>query len=259
MTPERSYEKIRCGPGGRSGQNDLQPFARQNTFAVRKRLLFLEWIVKRLRLLEEVERVVVATTLSPWDDETERVCWRINCPCFRGNEINVLNRLSGAVLQFPCEIVGRVTADNPLVDISEMDRLIKILRKEKLDYASSHDSGLPVGSGAEVFTAEAFARVARESDTQYEREHVTPRFYRHPESFKQRKIEVEDIHPFAKNVRLTLDTPEDSSFLGALAKGMGFSDPSKQPRTNEILDYLQLHPELVEINKHVEQKTFPKA
>jgi len=219
----------------------------------------LEWIIERVRLSKCTERVVVATTTNPKDDETERVCVARGCDFVRGSEEDVLARFADATRAFPSDIILQVNADEPLVDIAEMDRLVDILQKEHLEYVNNHPGGLPLGTGSEAYRSEAFARVVAEAKDTYEHEHVTPYFYRHPEFFKQRVVAPQKLHPFASKVRLTLDTIEDFEFQHRLIEGMGFSRPEEQPPTNEIVSFLQEHPKIVMINNHVVQKTFPKA
>jgi len=220
---------------------------------------FLEWVVDRVRTSNVADTVIVATTTNPFDDAVEELCVRRGYDYLRGSEEDVLDRYFEAAQKFQSRIMVRVMSDNPLVDIPEMDRLIETRESEGLDYANNHPAGLPVGTGSEVFTFEAFKRVAAEAKDPYEHEHVTPYFYRHLELFKQRNVEPVVVHPFAPQVRLTLDTSEDLQLLKALAAGMGFSRPEDQPTTNEILSYLEAHPELVRLNQAIVQKTFPKA
>ena len=219
----------------------------------------LEWIIARARLSTYAKRVIVATSVNPKDDATEAACKKAGCDVYRGSEDDVLQRFSEAVRKFGTEVIADSTGDNPFFDLAEMDRMIGMLEEERYDYLNNHPAGLPLGTGTQVFTRSALERVAAEATDPYDHEHVTPYFYHHPELFKQRNVEPLTVHPFAPNVRLTLDTAEDLQFLQALAAGMGFSKPEDQPTTNEILDYLQAHPKLVAINKEVVQKTFPKA
>ena len=219
----------------------------------------LEWIIARARLSRRAERVVVATTTNPKDDATEDLCRRTGCDFVRGSEEDVLARFANAACAYPSAVILQINADEPLIDIEEMDRLADILREEGLDYANNHPGGLPIGTGSEAYRAVAFARMVAEAKNQYEHEHVTPYFYRPPELFKQRIVAPSTIHSFAESARLTLDTAEDFEFQRHLTESMGFSEPLQQPSTNEILTFLQSHPEIVAINKNVVQKTFPKA
>lgn len=219
---------------------------------------FLEWIVERAKTSSFAEKVIVATTESVEDYETEVLCKRRKYDYFRGSEEDVLGRYWKTVERFGSKIIVRVTSDNPFIDIPEMDRVIGMLQSENLDYANNHSAGLPIGTGVEVFTRESFIRVVAEAKDKYEHEHVTPYYYRHPELFKQMKIPPLNVHKFSTKVRLTIDTIEDLNFLRALSNGIGFSDPFHQPSTNEILSFLQLHSEIVAINNNVQQKTLPQ-
>lgn len=219
---------------------------------------FLEWIVERAKLSSSVHQVIVATTTNEGDDRIVELCERQGYEFMRGSEDDVLQRYVDATKKFGGEIIVRVTADNPLVDIMETDRLIETLVAEQLDYASNHPAGLPLGTGSEVFTIQALMRAAKEAKDSYEREHVTPHLYRNPELFKQRNVAPVVVHPFASKVRLTLDTPQDMEFLRLLSKEMGLVKPGSQPSTGEILTYLEHHPNVVAINSSIEQKTFPQ-
>lgn len=217
----------------------------------------LEWVIERARANPRINRVVVATTDTPSDDATEELCTRLSCLCVRGSEDDVLSRFAKAVEAYPAEIIVHWTADNPLVDKAELDRLLDLLDTEHLDYINNHKDGLPLGMGVAAFTSSSFARVIAEAKTPYDREHVTPYYYNHPEFFSVRFIAPVSVHPFAQNVRLTLDSPEDLEALQVLAEGMKFSDPAAQPSTAEILNYLNAHPEIVQINSNITQKTRP--
>ncbi len=229
----------------------LLPFVGQYTF--------LEWVVKRCLISTQATKVIVATTTSPKDDAIEALCKEKGFAYMRGSEDDVLARYFAAAQQFGSEIIIRVNSDCPLIDVTEMDRAIEILQAEQLEYANTHPGGLPVGMGAEVFTRVALEKVAKQAKDPYEHEHVTPYFYRHPELFKQKEVAALNVHTYDPSTRFALDTPQDLEFLTQLAKELNFSNPKAQPSTNDILAYLELHPELIEINKAIVQKTFPKA
>lgn len=217
----------------------------------------LEWIIELAKCSRYAERIVVATTENPKDDETVSACMRRGCHYSRGSEEDVLKRFVDALYIFPCNIVLQINADSPFFDVGEMDRLVEIIKEKGLDYASNHQGGLPLGTGTEAFTSKSLFLVASKTDDFYDHEHVTPYFYNHPEIFKQSIMYPLNFHPFAKQARLALDTSEDLEFLRQIVKQMNISSPDSQPSTNEILSFLEKHPYLLEINKNVIQKTFP--
>lgn len=216
---------------------------------------FLGWAIERIRLSKMVDRVVVATSTDSRNDAIEELCARHAVAVVRGSEDDVVARFAGAIRQFPANVIVRATADNPLVDLVEMDRMIGLLEAEDLEYATAHSAGFALGTGTEAFTVEAFARVAAAVLDAYEREHVTPYFYRHSALFRQRKMTPRQPHRFSSRARLTLDTAEDLRFLKALAEAMGFSRPAAQPATGEILSFLESRPDIAAINARVAQST----
>jgi spore coat polysaccharide biosynthesis protein SpsF len=216
---------------------------------------FLGWMVERIRLSNIVNRVVVATSVYPKDDVITAICTRHAVALVRGSEDDVVGRFADTIRRFPANVIVRATADNPLIDVVAMDRMIAILEAEGLEYATSHSVGFALGTGTEAFTAGAFSRLAAAATDPCEREHVTPYFYRHPELFRQRKIAPQPVHPFSPRARLTLDTAEDLRFLKALAEAMGFSRPAAQPPTEQILSFLESRPDIAAINSNILQRT----
>lgn len=227
----------------------LKPFAGEYTF--------LEWLVERLRTSRVAEKVIVATSTTTSDDVIEQLCKRRGYEYARGSEEDVLSRYWKTAQQFNSKIVVRATSDNPFIDIAEMDRMVRTLINERLDYANSHASGLPIGTGAECCTVEALQHAHEAAHDAFDREHVTPYLRNHPDLFRQKNIRALSVPPFTTSIRLTLDTPEDYDFLTSLGRGLGLVDTGHQPSTTEVLEYLSNHPELLAINKNVIQKTFP--
>lgn len=219
----------------------------------------LAWLIARAQNSMMADKVIVATTAGPKDDATEAACRAIGCEVYRGSEDNVLDRYLQTIRAFGSKVILQINGDEPFVDIAEMDRLGRTLVEHNLDYANNHPTALPLGTGAEAYTAGAFERMAGLTQDPYDLENITPYFYNHLEQFRQTIQEPAAPHPFAKEARLTLDTAEDLEFLQKLALGMGFARPEDQPATYDLLEYLSQQPELVAINKKVVQKTFPKA
>jgi spore coat polysaccharide biosynthesis protein SpsF len=74
-----------------------------------------------------------------------------------------------------------------------------------IDYASNNlERTYPLGLDAEVFTRDALVRAHLEARLPYEREHVTPYIYNHPELFSLRNVvHSSDLSAY----RLTVDEP----------------------------------------------------
>lgn len=167
----------------------------------------LEHIMYRLSSLRHQAMVVIATTDSTSDDIVEAYCMKNSIACFRGSEGNVLERYYLCARAFGINPIIRLTADNPFVDVDELDRLIDAHTVSDSDFSHSFKS-LPVGVGAEIFTFAALERSFREAKAPHHLEHVDEYLLENPGRFKTTELTVAGPknHP---EVRLTVDTEED--------------------------------------------------
>ncbi len=94
--------------------------------------------------------------------------------------------------------IVRVCADNPLID-PEMIR--KVVSLEGYDYVSPNPRVL--GNWCEAFSFEVLEKAQNQATEPYDREHVTPYIYHHPEIFKLGTVEIEN------KPSITVDTMED--------------------------------------------------
>ncbi|WP_374571859.1 cytidylyltransferase domain-containing protein [Phenylobacterium sp.] len=169
--------------------------------------------VERLRRSRRIDRLVVATSDQPDDDGLAEVCEGLGLGVFRGSLDDVLDRFHGALSAFgPADTVVRMTADCPLTDWALIDRVIDAHLEGGGDYASNTppERTFPHGLDVEVMRAEALETAWREAKDPYEREHVTPFIYRHPERFAL--AYVSDA-PSLAHLRWTVDLPADLAFV----------------------------------------------
>lgn len=207
-------------------------------------------VVNRTRRATLVDEVVVATSVLPADDAIARECEGLKVACFRGDELDVLDRYYRAAQKFAADAIVRITADCPLIDPELIDAAIRSRLDQKADYASnSLVRSYPRGLDVEVFTADALARAWSAAKEEYQRIHVTPYLYENPKAFKVISTAEEMDH---SNHRWTLDTAEDLELLRAVYKHFGNRDSI---RWIEVLDLMEAHPELAALNSHVRQKT----
>jgi spore coat polysaccharide biosynthesis protein SpsF len=214
----------------------------------------LDHVVTRVRSVEGVSQTIVATTTLPADDVLAARAVDYGATVFRGSETDVLDRYHGAALAAEAEIVVRITSDCPLVDAALVaDMLVRftdsLTSMEPPHYMSN---GLrrtfPRGLDAEIFTMEALGRAHAEARLPYEREHVTPYLYQHPEKF--RVVSHEGKRDLS-HLRWTLDTIDDLSMLSRIFDGFL---PDVPRDTEEVIAFLDAHPEVAAINASVTQK-----
>lgn len=214
----------------------------------------LAHVVERSRALRGADRVVVATTDGTSDDLVARLCAERGWPVFRGSEEDVLDRYYRAAVEHSAEHVVRVTADCPLVDPHEGDRVIRRHLESGADY--SHNitvwgSGMPLGTGIEIFTLAALERSWQEGLERHHREHVDEYVGDHRELFRIERVEAAAAVR-RPNLRITVDTPEDLELVREIYARL--QRPGTLVELVDAVALLEREPELAALNAHVRQK-----
>lgn len=195
--------------------------------------------------------VILATTDLPTDDPLQSWAERKSIPFFRGSESDVLSRFFFTAQKLGLGHVIRVTSDCPLVDgqvIGTAAREYLRLNSSRTYFSNCMRRTYPRGFDFEIFSFEMLREAHENAREPFEREHVTPYFYRsHPEKFENRDfVSSQD----RSALRLTVDQAEDFGLIQILISKHGAGEKSYE----EILAILDSHPELSQINAHVEQK-----
>lgn len=212
-------------------------------------------LVERLRRVERADAIVIATTTNATDDAIADLCSRLEVPCHRGSEHDVLSRYADASRLHGAHVVVRITADCPLIDPELIDQVIAVYEAGDADYVSNMlPPTWPYGMAVEVFSASALAQAHTEARQAAEREHVTPFLYGHPERYRLRNVAspVDLSHH-----RWTVDTPEDYQLVQRLFETLY----PIMPRFTQadVLQLLDRHPDWVAINQHIRQKPATEA
>ncbi len=211
-------------------------------------------VIERARQASAVDAIVVATTTDRGDDAVLRECKRLGVASFRGSSEDVLDRYHAAATEHRAVEVVRITCDCPLLDPEVVDRVVGALREGRSDYASNTvERTFPLGLDAEAFTFQALRTAWKEAKKPYERAHVTPYLWQHPDLFRIRQVKADgDFHTH----RWTVDTPEDLEFIRAVYARL--RDPERFT-WRDVLGVVQADPALEAINRHVRQKSLEEG
>lgn len=213
----------------------------------------LEILISRVKQSKQSSSIVVATTEKKEDDKIVEAVKNSGVEVYRGSEDDVLGRYVGASRAANADIVVRVTADNPLTDPELMDELIKAHRRSRADY--TYCPGVPPGISVEVVNREALEKIDSTAKAPGYREHVTLYILDQPESWKIHTVQADELGLNYPALRLTVDTEEDLELMTKLNQNLGNLE---NLQTEEVIDFLNNHPEIREINAHVRQKV-PKS
>lgn len=211
-------------------------------------------VIERTRRARRVERVVVAATVDARDEPIVEECRRIDVPVVRGSEQDVLDRYHRAAEEYAADPVVRITSDCPLLEPTVVDQVLEAFQEERPDYASNVlERTFPQGLDVEVMGRETLERAWRTATQPYERVHVTPYIYQHPDSF--RLLAVRADADYSRH-RWTVDTAEDLAFVRQVYTKLG---PDGRFGWQAILDLLEKEPKLSQINRHVRQKSLEEG
>ena len=215
-----------------------------------RNMSLLELVLRRVQQAKTLDQVVLATSDNPRDDVLVTVAEVCRVPSYRGDELDVLGRFSGAAAIHPTLAVVRICADNPFVDPAEIDKLVEFFwDQQPCDYAYNHlpTCGLPDGAGAEILSAETLHHLAEMPMSPAYREHVTLWLQEHPDEFKIEALTADRPlrHP---HYRLDVDYPGDLRFLHALTDRLP-AERGPLWSTAEIVRVLDEEPKLHELRE----------
>jgi spore coat polysaccharide biosynthesis protein SpsF len=179
----------------------------------------LDILIEKLKKNFSKVPLYICTSVNSHDDEIENFCLMNNVNFFRGNENNVLKRFTDAALDKNVDVIIRICADNPFLDIDFLKELIVYYKQNpNADYWSFKNfDNVPVikthfGFFAEIVTVKALQKVNLLTNDSIYLEHVTNYIYSH----KEFDCELKSLPNFLLNrndLRFTIDDENDFNEL----------------------------------------------
>jgi spore coat polysaccharide biosynthesis protein SpsF (cytidylyltransferase family) len=192
--------------------------------------------------------IILATTTANKDDAINNWANENDFICFRGDEANVLKRFVDCANKYKVDVIVRICADNPFLDVQLLKKLIELYKDE--DYFSFIKSdGTPAikthyGIFCEIVSQKALVKVLNtELITETDIQHVTPFIYNNPSLFSVEYLPIPEYIEKEYSLRLTIDTQEDfesSDFI------INSSKDFFKEETKEILKIVKDNPFLIE-------------
>ncbi|OHB66422.1 MAG: hypothetical protein A2V70_21240 [Planctomycetes bacterium RBG_13_63_9] len=216
-------------------------------------------VCDRVARTTRVDTIVVATSVDPADREVVAECLRLGVECFCGSPQDVLDRYRRAAEAHRADPIVRITADCPLIDPEVVDAVVEAFLTQRPDYAANILCRTwPRGLDTEVLSADTLLRAWREAAAPYQRIHVTPYIYQHPERFhllpvtrKTPACETPMGEEDLGDCRWTVDLPEDLQFVRAVYRRLDNRDTFGWRNVQELL---AREPAIADLNRHVRQK-----
>lgn len=167
------------------------------------------FVLSALRASEDGVPTIVATS----DDEDGRTLrsiaaqWGVDAVL--GSKDDVLGRFVLASQDLPDDaILVRLTADNILPDGLLVQACVSRFEDLGCDYLTTKSESTPYGLAIEVFRRSSLLEAARNGDSEFDHEHVTPWMLRQ-ESYVQHSYVPTELDETAEYPSVTIDTLED--------------------------------------------------
>jgi spore coat polysaccharide biosynthesis protein SpsF len=208
----------------------------------------LAHVIERAKLMENVTKVVVATCEGEENHRIIELAGSMGVDTFIGSMDDVLERYHLAAEKYGGDIIVRVTGDNPFTDVEYGSMIIEIAMESGSDYCGP--TNLPLGTAVEVVKREILEEAYKKGDAPYHREHVTSYIKEHPELYSMERPQV-NIKSKYKDIRLTVDTPEDYRLAGIIYDSIYKGAPFP---LQDVFDFAEQNPEIILINNNVVQR-----
>jgi spore coat polysaccharide biosynthesis protein SpsF (cytidylyltransferase family) len=205
----------------------------------------LAQMIDRVTQSKTLDTIVLATTVKPEDDAVEILANELGIICYRGSEIDVLDRYYQAALEARADVVARLTGDCPLHDPIVIDGVVSryLGAKGEVSYIGA-PSNYPEGFDTEVFSFPALEDSWREAMLPSEREHVTQFIQKHPERFATESW----THGAEDNSSMHFSVDTEADFLLAESVYDHLYTPTKTFTMHDVLALVAVEPELLAIN-----------
>ncbi len=205
----------------------------------------IELLLTRLSRSKEIDEIVVATSKDLKNNQLQFVVESLGYKCTRGSENDVLDRFYNSARLVNADIIVRITGDCPLVDPTLVDKCIQEFKKSKVDYFSNIDPiTFPDGLDIEIMSFSAIKQANNETNSKFDREHVTP-YIRNSDIFTKDSIScAENLSSY----RWTVDEPED---LVVMTNIFEHFSPDILFDWHQILELRNSQPNLFQANQQI--------
>jgi len=203
----------------------------------------LFYTINQLRESKYLEKIIIATTTNPEDNQIVEFCEKMNVDVFRGDPDDVLSRYYECAKSFSLSSILRVTADCTLIDPKIVDQGIFKFLENKYDYVTNtFPRSFPDGNETEIFSFTTLEQCHKNAVLPSEREHVTPYIRNNKDSFKINNFSHSEN---LSHLRWTLDYDVDLRLIREIISRIN----TRPIHMDDILELLKIEPNLKKINQ----------
>ena len=171
-------------------------------------ITLVDRVLDKLEGVMGISRTIVATTESYLDDPLVAHLETRGIDVFRGSIDDVALRAVCCAEDYGLDHFVRVSGDSPFIDSNLINKALLEYQNGFFDLVTNvFPRSFPNGVSVEVIGTSSLHRLLSLTQDPYDREHVTPYFYKNSDNFRIKNFfsNNEKYH----GVNLAIDTPED--------------------------------------------------
>jgi spore coat polysaccharide biosynthesis protein SpsF len=169
-------------------------------------------VIDRIKNIKKSALIYLLISSNKSDDKLYALCIKKKIKVFRGNLKNLFLRFKQAIKKIKPDIVVRISGDSIFIDHRIIDKALDIfLNKKKIDIVTNiFHRTYPQGQSVEVFRSSIFLQVNSTKLSSYEKEHVSPYFYKYNKKYNIYNFRNESNQ---SKFKMTVDTKSDLVFF----------------------------------------------
>jgi len=209
-------------------------------------LTTIEYCIKNVLKLENVNDVVLATSDHPNDEILENYKFNKKVHFFQGDQEDVMNRLLIVSNKLELDIICRVTADNPFTANELFQELLDEHFSNGYDHSSLKDA--PIGISPRIMTVEALHRAKQLFPSAKYSEYLPYFFENNPTHFNVVNLNCPKI--YKRPYRLTLDYEQDLRFFQEIDRNLDIDSYGKN-YLKPLFEFLDSNENIATINSNM--------
>lgn len=219
-----------------------------------KKYSFLEYLIKRLKLLKSISEIIIAMPNDEKNEEIVSIAKKNKIKYFKGPHLNVIRRMIEAGKKFKCKNIVRITSDCPLIDLDIVKNAIETFKYNDCDILTNGKiRSFPDGMDVEIFKLKSLIKSYKYAKSVQDKEWPTWAMKKKNNKFSIINF-ISPPNLYWPNLCLTLDEYKDFLFL---KKIITHFNEKLEISCSEIMRYLKQNKKLLNINKSVRRKYSP--
>jgi len=214
-------------------------------------------LFERVKIAQEkgyIDTIAFCTTTLEADNQLIEIAKDYPINLYRGEVEDVLSRMMLAVDDNQNHnIVLRITGDDILIDSEYVKKTVDYHLEKNAHYTDA--KRLPSGTEVEVFDSYILKLIYELSKDSSGSEYLTNYITSNQDQFEMASLEICDKHD--EQYRLTLDTQEDFDVINTLLEHLKNIGKEYTYNMDDIFSFFKKNPEVLKINKPINQKSAP--